>query len=328
MAIEVSEYRRVKTETERLLRKKDADVYDLIIVGAGVAGLSAALSAIRASLNILVIEQRVAGGQILDSEVIDNYLGLEKDLSGIDLARRMTDKLEALGLRIQWGKVVQIQPNTPYHHVLTDEGKMYRTRSVLLCTGADPKTLDLPGEKEFQGRGISYSAYCDASFYKNKKVAVVGGGNSALENAEYLSRFAKEITLIHHRNHFSAEKILINKAFQNSKINYLWNSTVRGFGGEGRVTNIKIFNHESEHESSIFIDGVFVYIGKKPNSELCGEFIKKDERGYIIVSDQQETSQKGIYAAGDVCAKSFRHLTLAMAEGGKAVYHIDRLLNG
>jgi thioredoxin reductase (NADPH) len=156
----------------------------------------------------------------------------------------------------------------------------------------------------------------------------LAGGNSALENAEYLSRFAKEITLINHRNHFSAEKILINKAFQNSKINYLWNSHVRGFGGEGRVTNIKIFNQESETESSLFIDGVFIYIGKKPNSELCGEFIKKDERGYIIVSDQQETSQKGIYAAGDVCAKSFRHLMMAMSEGVKAVYHIDRLLNG
>jgi thioredoxin reductase (NADPH) len=324
----ISEAKRIKTQTELILRKKDSDVIDVIVVGAGTAGMTAAMYLARGGYQVLILEQRFCGGQMLDTEQIDNIPGFEEGLTGVDFSASLENHIRKLGVHIEFGRVNQIQPGNPYHTIVTENAKILRCRALVIASGSDPKSLGVPGEKEFIGRGISYSALVDGVFYKDKRVAVIGGGDSAIRDALFLARYAKQVTILHRRDHLVAERILVNKAFQDPKIQFAWNTIVNTIGGEGRVTNLKVTNLKTNEDSTIYIDGVFIYVGHQPNTGFCKEVIKTDECGYIVVNQHMETFINGIFACGDVCFSEVRQVLVVMSQGVTVAHYLDRYLGG
>lgn len=291
--------------------------FDIIIVGGGPAGLAAAIYALRARLKTLLIEKMVFGGQVSTAFQIENYPGFPEGIPGIDLAQKMSDQAKKLGLETFWGNALKVKANKGHREVEVDV-KTLTAKAIIIATGADPEKLGVPGEEEFRGRGVSYCATCDGAFYQNKNVLVVGGGNSAIEEALFLTRYAGKVSIAHRRDELRADKILTERAKSHLKIYFFWHSIVEEIKGEKMVSEVILKDLLSGKRLRVPTDGVFIYVGSKPNSKLARDVVKLDEKGFILTDENMKTSVPGIFAAGDVRAKPLRQVVTAVSDGAVA----------
>ena len=287
-------------------------MYDIIIVGAGPAGLTAALYARRANKSVLVFEAKAYGGQIVNAHLVENYPGF-KSISGYDLATNMYDQAVSLGAEVKFEMVKKI---TKDKEVITDNGT-YKAKAIILATGAENRRLNLPEEVDYIGRGVSYCATCDGNFYRGKDVAIVGGGNTALEDALYLSNICNKVYLIHRRDSFRGEDKYVEQITLSDNIELILNSNVVDLIGEEHLEKITVKNKEDE-ERTLDVSGLFIAVGQQPKNELFADVIELDEKGYIKAHDEIYTTCPGIYVAGDTRDKELKQLTTAVADGSLA----------
>lgn len=299
-------------------------IYDVIIIGAGPAGLTAGLYAGRAGLETLIIEKDEEGGQISQTAEIENYPGSMEEESGYSLTERMSKQAGDFGAVIIKDTVKEISPEWEIKTIKCEK-KDYIAKTVIIAAGTTPVNIGCPGEKELTGKGISYCATCDGAFFQDMDVYVVGGGNSAVEEAIYLTRYAKKVTVIHRREKLRAEKPIQKKAFANEKIGFMWNSVVKELKGDGFLEAIITENIISGEKTEIKADGedssigLFVFIGSDPKTEIFAKHLKT-ERGYIVTNDDMETEIPGVYAAGDIRVKNLRQVITAAADGAIAAF--------
>ena len=284
-------------------------MYDIIIVGAGPAGMTAALYAARANKKVVIFEANTYGGQILNAHMVENYPGIEK-ISGFDLATNMYNQVKKLGVEIKFETVIKI---TKEREVITSKNT-YQAKTIILATGLENRKLNLPNEKNFIGKGVSYCATCDGNFYKDKVVAVVGGGNTALVDALYLADICKKVYLIHRRDSFRGEDKYVDELNNNEKIELILNSNISSLNGEDKLESIGI-NDDSE---MINVDGLFIAVGQQPKNQIFADIVDVDERGYINTEDGVHTNVDKIYVAGDARKKQLRQLTTATSDGSIA----------
>ena len=301
-------------------------IYDMLILGGGPAGYTAALYAARAGLDTLLIERMSAGGQMALTGEIENYPGFDEGVDGFTLGMKMQNAAEKFGAKTEYDEVTEVDFSGKIKKVRTVGGEFFG-KTVVISTGANPRELGVNGESELVGRGVHYCAHCDGRFYKDKTVAVIGGGNSAVSDALYLSRLAKKVYLIHRRDSLRAEKIFEEALKNADNIEILWNSTVEDFITDGRVTGLKLRSTQSEKVSEIECDGVFVSIGRKPATEFLQGVVALDKNGYIIADESTKTEIDGVYAVGDVRTKPLRQIVTAAADGAVAVHFAEEYLN-
>ncbi len=296
-----------------------------VIIGSGPAGLTAAIYACRADLAPLLFTGSGFGGQLMLTSDVENFPGFPEPVLGPELMDRMMRQAERLGTEIVREDVVEVDfRNYPFR--IKSLNKEVQTLSVIIATGATPRRLNLESEKRLMGRGVSNCAVCDAYFFKEKDVAVVGGGDTAMEEATYLSKFANKVTVIHRRDKLRASAALQKEAFRNKKISFIWNSVVDEIVGEKKVEGIIIRNLLTGEKSRLSVDGLFVAIGYEPNTSLFRGQVELDEKGYIVVRNETETSVPGVFAAGDVKDYRYRQAVTAAADGCKAALDVDRFL--
>ncbi len=288
--------------------------FDVIIIGAGPSGLTAGIYAVRSGLNVAVIEKQFAGGQIANTESVDNYPAL-LNISGFDLSVKMLEHAEKLGVKMIYDNVVETDFTGDIKKVITESKNELTAKAIILCAGATPRKLGLIKEDKFIGRGVSYCAVCDGAFYKNKNVVVFGGGNTAVSDCMYLSKFATAVHLVHRRDKLRASKVEINKLV-NSGVVIHYNSVVTDIIGEDKVTAVKLQNVIDKSESNIEIDGIFVAIGQIP-SNIASE-VARDDYGYIIANEDMKTNIEGVFVAGDVRSKKVRQVITAASDGAIA----------
>ncbi len=298
--------------------------YDVIIIGGGIGGLTTAIYTARAGLKTLVIESKLTGGQMLSTYEIENYPGYKK-ISGQELALTITEQAESSGAVISYDGIKRLDLVDDIKRVVTDYDRELEARCVVLALGAEPRRLGVNGEEEYTGRGVSYCATCDGSFFKGKEVAVVGGGNTALEDALYLTRFAKRVRIIHRRDEFRSIGVLAERV-KESNIEIMYDAEVTGIYGDKKVGEIAVLDKKSATEARISIDGVFVAIGQTPSTEILKGSAIEMNNGYIVVNKRMETNIEGVYAVGDATDKEVRQLVTAAADGAVAGYHISEYL--
>jgi thioredoxin reductase (NADPH) len=297
--------------------------FDVAIIGGGPAGLSAAIYAARGGLKTVVFEKGLIGGQIVLTMEVENYPGFETVVSGYDLVEKMQKQAERFQTEFRIEDVKAIALEGCCKIIETDEGT-YRAKSVILATGAHPRKLNVPGEAKFTGRGVSYCATCDGALYRDKVVAVIGGGDSAVEEALFLTKFAKKVYIIHRRDELRCVKIAQERAFKNEKIEIIWDSIVQKINGDNAVKSITLFNKKIDRESALEVDGIFIYVGIIPNNDLVESRIQLDEQGFIITDDTMHTNIPGIYAAGDIIHKVLRQVITAAADGAIAAFSAEK----
>ena len=298
-------------------------IYDTIIAGSGAAGLSAAVYAARAELKFIVIEKNYMGtGQIAESERVDNYLGLYGE-NGYDLGEKFRSHAEALGTEFVEGEVTKVIPENGIYRLVTDEGE-YMARTVIYAAGASHRKLGIKGEAELSGRGVSYCAVCDGAFFKGKDVAVIGGGDTALGEALYLSDIARRVYLIHRRDEFRANRSLCRRVLEKENIETVMSAVPEEITGESSVDGIRVMTDGGE--KNIPVQGVFIAVGTAPASAPVEGIVRTDEKGYIIAGEDCVTSAEGIFAAGDVRAKPLRQVITAAADGANSVYSAEKYL--
>ena len=286
-------------------------MYDIIIVGAGPAGLTSALYALRANKKVLILESKTYGGQIVNASKVENYPGV-KSISGFDYATNLYDQVKDLGAEFKFETVLRIEENLS---VITSKNT-YQGKAIILATGAENRKLKLENEDKFIGKGVSYCATCDGNFYKNKVVAVVGGGNTALEDAVYLSNLASKVYLIHRRNSFRGENKYLDELHEKDNIEYILNANVIQINGDEKLQSIDV--KENENIKTIDIDGLFIAVGQEPKNDIFANIIDIDESGYIVSKDGVHTNVDHIYVAGDARVKDLRQLTTAVSDGAMA----------
>lgn len=292
-------------------------IYDVIIAGAGPAGMTAAVYTSRANLDTLMLERGIPGGQMANTEDVENYPGFESIL-GPDLSNKMFEHAKKFGAEYAYGDIKEIIDGKEYKTVIAGS-KEYKTRTLIITTGAQYKKLGVPGEEELSGRGVSYCAVCDGAFFKNKELMVIGGGDSAVEEGVYLTRFASKVTIVHRRDELRAQKILQDRAFDNDKVDFIWNTIVKQINEkEGKVGSLILLNKETGEEYEHEADGTFIYIGMIPLSEPFKSLGITNEEGYIPTNEQMETSIPGIFAAGDIREKELRQIVTATGDGSIA----------
>lgn len=292
-------------------------IYDVIIIGAGPAGMTAAVYTSRANLSTLMLERGIPGGQMANTEEIENYPGFDHIL-GPDLSTKMFDHARKFGAEYAYGDVTDVIDGKSFKTIVAG-GKEYKARAIIITTGAEYKKMGIPGEDDLTGRGVSYCAVCDGAFFRNKELVVVGGGDSAVEEGTYLTRFASKVTLVHRRGELRAQKILQDRAFANEKMNFIWNSTVKEVNeAEGKVGSVTLVSMEDGSEKEFETDGMFVYIGMNPLTDPFAKLGILNENGYIVTNEIMETSVPGIYAAGDVREKLLRQVVTATGDGSIA----------
>jgi thioredoxin reductase (NADPH) len=287
-------------------------IYDVIIVGAGPAGMTAAVYTSRANLSTLMIERGIPGGQMANTEDVENYPGYEHIL-GPELSTKMFEHAKKFGAEYAYGEVKEIIDGEEYKTIVTGN-KQYKARAVIIATGAEYKKLGVPGENELGGRGVSYCAVCDGAFFKGKDLVVVGGGDSAVEEGVYLTRFANKVTIVHRRDELRAQKILQDRAFANEKIDFIWSHTVKQIHAkDGKVGSVTLVSTKTGEEREFPCDGVFIYIGMVPLTKPFEKLGITNENGYIETNERMETKIPGIFAAGDVREKSLRQIVTALS---------------
>lgn len=301
----------------------------VIIVGSGPAGLTAALYAARAQLHPLVIAGHELGGQVSLTYEIENYPGFPEPMTGQELVERMQAQAERFGARINlFSAVTEVdfsRPGGPFY-LKTDDGNEYEAEAVIITAGATHRHLNVPGEKEFTGNGVSYCATCDGFFFRDKQVVVVGGGDSALEEGLFLTRFARQVTIIHRRDELRAGKTLQRRAFANEKINFIWNTVVERINGEQNVQSVTLRNVVTAETQDFPTDGVFVFIGHDPNSDIFAGQVERDAFGYIITDREMRTSVEGVFAAGEIQDRQFRQVGTSVGQGTAAAMTAERWL--
>ncbi|MBO5351935.1 MAG: thioredoxin-disulfide reductase [Lachnospiraceae bacterium] len=301
-------------------------MYDLVIIGAGPAGLSAAIYAARAELKFVVLEKEMmSGGQIINTYEVDNYPGLFH-MNGFDLAMKLREHADALGASFAEGEVEKVEPAAGGKRVLCKDGTAYETRTVLISGGAKHRKLGVPGEDRLSGSGVSYCATCDGAFFRNKEVVVVGGGDVAVEDALFLSRLCKKVTLIHRRDSFRAAKTLVSRLTAAENIELLLDSAVKEICGENRVDHILVENRKTQEETEIKADGIFIAVGMLPETAVYKELVALDETGYIMADETGVTSDPAVFAAGDIRTKALRQVVTAAADGANAIQSVERYL--
>ena len=299
--------------------------YDVIIIGGGPAGYTAALYTVRAGFKTLLIEKLYAGGQINETTQIDNYPGFPEGIDGFTLGQKFQQGAERFGAETKNTEVIAVRLGGKDKIVETQDG-IYEAKAVIIATGAGHKHLGLPKEQELIGRGVAYCAACDGSFYRGKTVAVVGGGNSAAADAMLLSRIAKKVVLIHRRDSLRATKVYHDPLKNAENVEFRWNSKVTELLHSEKLTGVKIQNVHTGQEEEIAVDGLFISIGRQPATELFAEQLALDEGGYIIAGESTQTEIPGVYAAGDVRTKQVRQIITAAADGASAAHHIEHYL--
>lgn len=303
-------------------------LYDVVIIGAGPAGMTAAVYASRANLDTLMLERGVPGGQMADTEEIENYPGFESIL-GQELSTKMFDHAKKFGAVYAYGEVREVIDHGDYKEVIAGD-KSYKAKAVIITTGAEYKKLGIPGEAELTGRGVSFCAVCDGAFFKERHLAVIGGGDSAVEEGMYLTRFASKVTVIHRRDTLRAQKIIQDRAFANEKMDFIWDTVVEQINEkDGKVGSLTLKNIKTGETSEFEADGVFVYIGTVPLSEPFKSLGIVDEEGYIPTNENMETSVPGVFAAGDIRVKDLRQVVTATGDGSiaaeAAIKYIEEL---
>ena len=297
-------------------------MYDTIVIGAGPAGMTAALYAARSNLKVALLERGIYGGQMNNTAEIENYPGYAR-ISGPELAEKMFEPLENLGVEHLFGQVEKIEDHGDYKKIITED-EVFETKTVILAPGANHRHLGVPGEEEYNSRGVSYCAVCDGAFFRDEDLLVVGGGDSAVEEAIFLTRFAKSVTIVHRRDQLRAQKLLQERAFANEKISFIWDSVVKEIKGDDRrVTSVVFENVKTGQSSESDFGGVFVYVGLDPVSDFVKDLGICDEAGWIVTDQHMKTAIDGIYAIGDVRQKDLRQITTAVGDGavaGQEVY--------
>lgn len=302
-------------------------IYDMIIIGGGPGGYTAALYAARAGLDSVVLEALVPGGQMAQAHQIDNYPGFEEGVAGYALADKMRQEAERFGARTVLTQVTEVDLVADPKVVKTDGGTYY-AKTVALATGASPRQLGVPGERELTGRGVHYCADCDGMFYKGKTVVVVGGGNTAAQDAALLSRVARKVILVHRRDTLRATQIYHRPLMEADNVEFRWNSVVEGFvqAESGALTGVRLRDVDTGAQSVADCDGVFVSIGRKPASGLVQGQVELDEGGYVVAGEDTRTSLPGVYAVGDVRTKQVRQVVTAVSDGAAAVHAAEEYL--
>ena len=301
-------------------------MYDLIIIGSGPAGLSAAVYGKRAGLNLLIIEEKpMSGGQILNTYEVDNYLGLP-GISGFDMGMTFRQHAEKLGAEFLEATVHSVEERGDYKCVYAGDREL-ETRTVIFATGAEHAKLGVPGEEELNGMGVSYCATCDGAFFRGRTVAVVGGGDVALEDAIYLARTCEKVYLIHRRDEFRGAKVLQERVKTSENIEILWDTVIEQIQGEDQVESLSLYNKKTEEKQELSVNGVFIAVGILPNTEMYRGVVDLDEAGYVIAGEDGVTSCAGIFAAGDLRTKQLRQVITAAADGANVVTSIEKYLN-
>ncbi len=299
---------------------------NVIIIGSGTAGLTAAIYAARANLNPLLISGNEFGGQIALTNEVENYPGFPEGITGPELVDLMKKQAERFGARLVTDHVAQVNFKTHPFQLETENGDSYAAKAVIVATGAAPRRLGVPGENEFMGRGVSYCATCDGFFFRGKEIAVVGGGDSALQEGLFLTRFASRVHIIHRRDQLRAQPILQDRARENSKMNFVWNSAVREIGGNGTVERVQLENLNSGQARDLPVQGVFVYIGHTPNTQLFEGQLVMDEEGYVTVDERLHTNVAGVFAAGETHDHIFRQAVVSAGFGCMAAMEAEKFL--
>ena len=292
-------------------------MYDTIIIGAGPAGMTAALYAARSNLKVALLERGIPGGQMNNTADIENYPGYA-NISGPELAEKMFEPLENLGVEHLFGLVEKIEDRGNFKEIITEDER-FEAKTVIIASGANHRHLGVPGEEDYNSRGVSYCAVCDGAFFRDEDLLVVGGGDSAVEEAIFLTRFAKSVTIVHRRDELRAQKVLQDRAFANEKIRFVWDSVVESIhGDERKVTGVTFKNVKTGEISQAEFGGIFIYVGLDPVSEFAADLGITDEAGWILTDHQMKTSVAGIYAVGDVRQKDLRQITTAVGDGAIA----------
>ncbi len=303
-------------------------IYDVIIIGAGPAGMTAAVYTSRANLSTLMIERGIPGGQMANTEEVENYPGFETIL-GPELSTKMFDHAKKFGAEYAYGDVSEIVTEGDYK-IVKAGGKEHKALAVIISSGAEYKKMGIPGEVELGGRGVSYCAVCDGAFFKGKDLVVVGGGDSAVEEGSFLTKFANKVTIVHRRDQLRAQKILQDRAFANEKIDFIWNTTLKEIHGtDGKVSGVTLVSTVDGSEREFPTDGVFVYVGMLPLTKPFTGLGILNENGYILTNEKMETSVPGIFGAGDVRDKMLRQIVTATGDGSiaaqSAIHYIEKL---
>ena len=300
-------------------------VYDTIIIGGGPAGYTAALYASRAGLDTLVVERMSAGGQMALTDVIDNYPGFEEGIDGFSLGMKMQTSAERFGAHTEYTEVVSAELCGEIKTINTTSGKLL-AKSVIIATGADPRKLGIEGEDALIGRGLHYCAHCDGRFYKDKTVVVVGGGNSAASDALYLSNLAKKVYVIHRRDTLRATRGYHEPLKNAQNVEFIWDSAIKDYIVDGRVKGVVVRGLKSGEERELFVDGVFVSIGRKPSTEIFGSQLALDDNGYVLADESTRTNIDGVFAVGDVRTKVLRQVVTAVSDGAVAAHYAEEYL--
>jgi len=300
-------------------------MYDVIIIGGGPAGLTAGLYNARARLSVLLLERLAPGGQVLTTDWVENYPGFPDGVSGFELMDRMKTQAERFGLKIQSEEVIRLELSEKRKVVFLNSGTL-ESKTIILACGATWKKLGIEGEDRLMGRGISFCATCDGPFYRDEEVAVIGGGDTAVEEAIFLTRFVKRIYLVHRRDKLRATKLLQERAMSEEKITLVWETIPLRILGQNSVEAIELRNVKTGDVQRKEVKGVFVFIGTIPNTELVKDSVKLDENGFILTDDNMQTSIPGVFAAGDIRSKLFRQISTAVGEGAAASYSAERYL--
>ncbi len=300
-------------------------IYDVIIIGGGPGGYTAALYCARAGLSTVILERLSAGGQMALTSQIDNYPGFEEGIDGFSLAEKMEQGAERFGAETELAEVLSVDFSNDIKIVESSEGT-FKAKTVIIATGAVPRELSVPGEKELVGRGVSYCATCDGMFYRNKTVMVVGGGNTAAADAITLSRICSKVILVHRRDSLRATKVYHKQLEETENIEFYWDTTVSEFLYDKKLTGAKLHNIKTGEDTEISVDGAFISIGRKPASELFEGILTMDEAGYIMADESTRTNVPGVFAIGDVRTKALRQVVTAVADGATASHYIEEYL--
>ncbi len=301
-------------------------IYDVAIIGGGPGGLTAGIYCPRYGLQTIVFEKMAAGGQMNLTETIENYPGFENPINGFELSMSMEKQAKASGAEIKYKDVTKIDLSGKVKKIWCDDEE-FQAKSVIISTGASSRKLGIPGEKEFSGKGVSYCGTCDAPLFKNKIVTVIGGGDTALEEAEIIAKHASKVYIVHRRDEFRGQKILQEKVFQNDKIEVIWDSVPEEIKGTNLVEEIILRNKKTHEKTILKTDGVFVFIGYIPNTEIFKNQINLSKQKFILVDNEMKSSQNGVWACGDVVEKNLKQITLAVGEGTKAAFNAFKFLS-